>query len=181
MSIKSFLKITIFSFFFLLFCSNIGYDSTFNTPGKIEFIGDAGSPNVFVFNQWKFTEVELPDNDFTKVKLGLEINISSMSTEYKDLENSIRKKKDYFYVKKFPKATVSIDGASKLEDGQYETKAMLTLKGKTRPVTLTFSVSEEAPYVVTGSGIVRRKLFGFKGKGPKWEVPVNFEVTLPEL
>lgn len=164
----------------LLFLSSfIGYEKSGETPGKIEFIGDAGSPNVFVFKKWEFTRAEVPNDDMSQVKVDLSINTSSLDCDWKDLEKSVRKKKDYFYVKKFPEATVSIDEAELQSDGSYTTDAMLTLKGITKPVELNFTVSEEKPYVIKGSGIVKRKKFNFTGGGPKNEVPVNFEVTLP--
>ncbi|MEM1120724.1 MAG: YceI family protein, partial [Bacteroidota bacterium] len=103
----------------------------------------------------------------------------SLTTDWKDLESNIRKKKDYFYVKKFPKATIEIDGATPTADGQYTTEAMLNLKGIRKPVTLTFTITDQAPYRVVGQGVIERKIFNFKGKGPKWEVPVNFDVVLP--
>jgi len=159
--------------------SFVGYDTGEDTPGTIEFIGDAGSPNKFVFRKWQFTKVELPNDNFEQISIALEINTSSLQTASKDLESNIRNKKDYFYVKKFPTATVTIDGAKKQEDGSYKTNAMLSLKDKTKPVELHFTVSDKKPYVVKGSGVIIRQQFSFKGKGPKDEVPVNFEVTLP--
>lgn len=159
--------------------SFIGYDNgTIETPGTISFIGDAGSPNTFIFRKWAFTKVELPNDNFEEVNIALDINTSSLQTAWKDLEKNIRNKKDYFYVKKFPTATVSINGAKKQKDGSYITKAMLTLKGVTKPVDLQFTVSEEKPYVVKGSGVIIRQQFKFNGGGPKDEVPINFEVTL---
>ena len=163
----------------LFLSSFIGYDTRKDTPGVIEFIGDAGSPNVFTFNKWEFTRSEVPNDDFTQVKVDLTINTSSLDCAWSDLKKSIRKKKDYFYVKKFPEATVQIDGATLQDDGSYKTDAMLSLKGVTKPVALTFTVSEDKPYVIKGSGVIERDNFKFTGDGPKNEVPVNFEVTLP--
>lgn len=179
MKIKSILITCSFISLGLLLSSNIGYENAVNTPGRIEFIGDAGGPNVFVFNKWAFTKVAIPENKVENIQVELTINTSSLSTDWKDLETNIRNKKDYFYVKKFPEATVKINGAKAMENGQYTTDAVLTLKGKQKPVTLTFTISDTAPYQVKGSGIIQRKAFNFKGKGPKWEVPVSFDVVLP--
>lgn len=164
----------------LFLSSFIAYDDgTTEAPGKIEFIGDAGSPNVFVFRKWAIDEVKVPEGDLEKVKISLTIQTSSLETQWKDLEKNVRKKKDYFYVKKFPRASVSIDGAKRMEDGSYSTEAMLTLKGVTRPINISFSVSKTAPYQIKGSGIITRQKFKFTDDGPKDEVPVNFEITLP--
>ena len=164
----------------LFLSSFIAYDDgQAEAPGTIEFIGDAGSPNVFVFQKWQIDEVQVPDGNMEQVQLKLTIQTGSLKTQWKDLEKSIRKKKDYFYTKKFPRATVTIDGAKKMEDGSYTTKALLTLKGITKTVDLNFTASETAPYQIKGNGLITRQKFNFTGGGPKDEVPVNFEVSLP--
>lgn len=165
----------------LFLSSFIAYDDGTNeAPGLIEFIGDAGSPNVFVFRKWALDEVKIPQGDLEKVQIKLTIQTGSLETQWKDLEKNIRKKKDYFYAKKFPRATVSINGAKKMKDGSYTTAAMLTLKGITKPVTLSFTASDTAPYHIKGNGIITRQNFKFTGGGPKDEVPVNFEIELPK-
>ena len=161
--------------------SFVCYESNENTPGTITFIGDAGSPNVFTCNKWQFTRIEMPEDKVENLHVELEINTSAISTSWKKLENSIKKKKDYFYIKKFPKATVIISGATANADGTYTAPAQLSLKGITQTVPLTFTISNEKPYVVKGSGIVQRRAFNFYDDGPKDEVPVNFEVTLETL
>ncbi|GAB5551609.1 MAG: hypothetical protein Sapg2KO_12000 [Saprospiraceae bacterium] len=164
----------------LFLSSFIAYDDgTSEAPGLIEFIGDAGSPNVFVFRKWTLDEVKIPEGDLEQVQIKLSIQTGSIETQWKDLEKNIRKKKDYFYAKKFPRATVSINNARKMEDGSYTTVAMLTLKGITKPVPLSFTASETAPYQIKGSGVITRQNFKFTGSGPKDEVPVNFEIALP--
>lgn len=150
-----------------------------DSPGTIQAIGNAGSDNIFTFQKWKYTSFEMPDDNIENIKLGVEINTSSLTCDWKDLEKGIRNKKDYFYVKKFPTATIAIDGATPIGDGQYKTTAMLTLKKRTKPVELTFRISDTKPYQVKGTGMIIRQKFGFNGGGPKDEVPVLFEVELP--
>jgi len=165
----------------LFFLSSfVGFENgDFETPGTLTFIGDAGSPNLFTFNRWSIESADVPDGDFTNVKAEIVIDAGSFSADWKDLENSIRKKKDYFYVKKFPKASVKINGATLNDDGSYSTEASVTLKGKTKKVDLHFTVSETAPYQIVGGGVIQRRQFGFSGDGPKDEVPVNFDFTFP--
>ncbi|MEM9985192.1 MAG: YceI family protein [Bacteroidota bacterium] len=174
-------KLIIASISALLLCSFtlVGVGERDSAPGLIQAIGDAGSPQVFTFEKWEFTEASMAEGKIENIQLAIEINTSSLTCDWKDLQNNIRKKKDYFYVKKFPTAKVVIDGATRQADGSYTTEAMLTLKKKTKPVTLTFSISEEAPYQVKGEGLIIRQDFGFTGGGPKDEVPINFDVTLP--
>jgi len=146
------------------------------SPGIIQAIGDAGSPQVFTFQKWKFTKAEMPENKIENIQLEIEINTSSLTCDWKDLQRNIRKKKDYFYVKKFPKAIVSINGTEAIEGQKYKTQATLTLKKYTKPVELTFTVEGNQ---VKGEGVITRQDFGFTGGGPKDEVPISFEVTLP--
>lgn len=164
-----------------IFCSAfIGIGTIGETPGEIHFIGDAGSPNDFIFEKWKFTKVDLPEGRVEAIVVELEINTSSIRTDWKELEKNIRKKKDYFYVKKFPTATVSINGAERLENNRYRTSAILTLKGVTKPVALNFTISDSPPYRIEGEGVVMRSDFKFTGGGPKEEVPIRFDVVLPD-
>jgi len=154
----------------------VGYETNAETPGTIEFIGDAGSPNVMTFARWEFTHAAIPDGDIEAIKVELAINTSSLQASWKDLQKSLKKKKDYFYIKKFPTASIRIEGAKKQEDGRYLTDALLTLKGITQAVPLTFSI--EGNHVI-GEGVVMRREFNFTGDGPKDEVPVSFDVYLP--
>lgn len=149
------------------------------TPGILTAIGDAGSPNIFVFERWHFAEITMPDDDPTMIQATIDIDLTSVVCDWKDLEASVKKKKDYFHNKKFPKATVKINSAVMLEDGSYETQALLALKGVEETVSLNFTISEEKPYVITGSGVINRRVFRFSGDGPKDEVPISFEATLP--
>lgn len=158
--------------------SSDSYTYTGETPGTLTAIGDAGSPNVFTFERWHFANFEMPDGDPTQVKATIEIDVTSAICDWKDLQASVLKKKDYFFTRKFPTAQVNIDGASATEDGQYTTEALLTLKGIEKPVTLTFSISDEAPYTIEGEGVIMRRSFNFYGDGPKDEVPIAFTAVV---
>lgn len=150
-----------------------------DTPGLIQAIGNAGSDQIFTFKKWAFTKVEMEDDKIENINLELVINTSSLSCDWKELEKSIKKKKDYFFIKKFPKATVKIDGASANENGTYTANAILTLKKYTKAVPVTFTISDTRPYEVKGTGVITRQDFGFTGGGPKDEVPIKFAATLP--
>ena len=173
------LILTLLVFTFFAFTS-IERSAPPSPPGVIEVIGDAGSPNIFTFRDWSITSLEIPEDKIENISLTVEIKTGSLSCSWKDLEKNVKKKKDYFHVKKFPRATISINGAEARQDGSYKTSAMLTLKGFTKPVELTFTVTESSPYKVVGEGVIQRSQFGFTGGGPKEEVPVHFEVVLPD-
>ncbi|MEM7103023.1 MAG: YceI family protein [Bacteroidota bacterium] len=149
------------------------------TPGTLTATGDAGSPNVFTFNKWGFTEVRIPEGNVEKIYAEILIYTGSATTGYKELEKNILKKKDYFYVDMFPKASVVIDGATANADGSYTTEAELTLKGISNPITLNFTISDSKPYKVEGEGVIIRQNWGFTGGGPKNEVPVSLDAELP--
>jgi len=146
-------------------------------PGKIEFIGNAGSDNVFTVEKWAFTKIENPDQP-EKIRIEAVLDINSITCSWKELESSVKKKKDYFFTKKFPEAKVSINGATLLENGNYTTDALLELKGIRKIVPLEFSISKAAPYRVQAQGVVFRSAFKFSGDGPKEEVPVMIDVVL---
>jgi polyisoprenoid-binding protein YceI len=176
---KQIIAATIGAFILLSAFTQIGIGNTADTPGTLQFIGDAGQATTFTVEQWSFGKVEMKDDSVQNIYAEIEMNTSSINAGWKDLVDNIKKKKDYFYVKNFPKATVIINGAKKMEDGSYETDAKLTLRGIEKPVKLTFTISAEKPYKVKGSGTITRQDFGFTGGGPKNSVPVSFEATLP--
>lgn len=169
--------------FLISACSSTGNTNTNinwgTPPGSITAIGDAGSPNEFTFKQWRLTKAEIPNDNIEALQIEVQINTNSLTTEWKDLEKSIRTKRDYFNVAKFPLATVSINGAKAMGDGKYTCDALLTLKGISKNVPLTFSISDTAPYQVKGEGTIFRSKFNFNGGGPKEEVPVSFDLVLP--
>lgn len=177
--ILSFSALALLTLVSFSFTTDDAYFYEGETPGTLTAIGNAGSDNVFTFERWHFSSIEMPDNDPAQIKAVIDIDISSVVCDWKDLEASVKSKKDYFFVRKFPSASVSIDGATLQEDGRYQTEALLTLKGVEKAVTLNFSITEEAPYTVVGEGVLMRREFKFKGDGPKEEVPIAFEAVLP--
>lgn len=150
-----------------------------DVPGEISAIGDAGSPNKFTFERWEFTKAEMTDDKVENIHLEAEIDCTSLQCDWKDLLKSVKKKKDYFYVAKYPTAKVVINGAEAQQDGTFLTEAEVTIKKYTRKVPLTFTITDEKPYQVVGDGLLKRKKFGFTGGGPEAKVPVHFEAQLP--
>lgn len=148
-------------------------------PGVIQAIGNAGSEQIFTFKKWKIEKLDWTTGDYENIKLEVLIDCKSLSNDWKDLEKNIRKKKDYFYVKKFPTAKVIVNGAQKVSDQEYATDMELTLKGITKTVPVTFTVDASNNLKIKGSGKINRRKFKFTGGGPKDEVPLSFEITLP--
>lgn len=159
------------------------FEMTEEPPGRLEVIGYAGSERVFTFQKWKINKLEWTAGDFENIDIEILIDCKSLHHDWKDLKKSIRKKKDYFYVSKFPTATASVTSAKKTGDGTYKADMVLSLKGITKNVPITFNVTgtgtAEDPYKVTGAGELNRRKFDFYGNGPKNKVPVKFDITLP--
>ncbi|MEM7108378.1 MAG: YceI family protein [Bacteroidota bacterium] len=148
-------------------------------PGVLQAIGNAGSEQVFTFEKWKIEKLDWTPGDYEHIKLEVLIDCKSLSNDWKDLEKNIRKKKDYFYVKKFPTAKVVVEGAQKVSELEYTANMELTLKGVTKTVPVKFVVDAEDNLRISGSGEINRRKFKFSGGGPKNEVPLRFELTLP--
>lgn len=168
---------TISIFFFLNPDTHLIDKLPAEAPGRIEFIGDAGSQNVFTIQKWGFTKIEnahQPENILVEAIL----DMRSISCDWKDLEKGVKKKKDYFFTRKFPQATIAINGATLQADSTYHTMASVTIKNSTKKVPLVFSISATAPYSVQATGTIHRSLFKFTGNGPKEEVPIKVDAIL---
>lgn len=172
---SSFVALTII--FTLLYSASPLIEFPAEAPGTITFIGNAGSDNTFTVNNWKFDQLEnLADP--TNIKVAATLDMTSITTGWKDLEKNLHKKKDYFNSKKFNTSQVVIEGASLQEDGSYLAEATLSLKGVQRKVPITFTLTGSGPYQLEGKATVMRRKFKFTGNGPKDEVPVMISATL---
>lgn len=77
--------------------------------------------------------------------------------------DSTLKSADFFNVARFAEATYSARGFRALGDGQYAADGTLSLRGVSKPVTLTFTWTPGAQPVLTGKATVRRLEFGVGG------------------
>ena len=150
-----------------------------DAPGSLTFIGNAGGDNLFTVNSWKFTRVEHPDQP-EQIGITAVLDMKSITCDWKDLQKSLHKKKDYFYSKKWKTATINIDGAKMLTDSTYEAQAELEMRGITKSLPITFSISGggDLPYHVKADATVIRQTWGYTGGGPKDEVPVMIDADL---
>ncbi len=167
--ILAFIGITFFSFVEI---------REIDSPGTITFIGNAGGDNLFTVNDWKFTMLHYDPNDFTSLRASIEMNVASITCEWKELETSIVNKKDYFHVKKYPICTLDVNEIIDLGDGNFQAQATLGLRNKKKDVKIDFTRADDNPNRLLGGTTLIRQDFGFKGKGPKNEVPVSFDILL---
>lgn len=148
-------------------------------PGEITFIGTAGGPNVFTVKNWEYIKAEVPDGNMENIEVEIELDMTSIDTPWKDMLKSVKKKAAYFYVKKYPTASIKVSGAELVEGKTYKTNAMVQLKNIEKPVELTFTAKKKGKaYVIEGSGMIMRRDFKFNGDGPEEEVPVKFAISV---
>ncbi len=91
---------------------------------------------------------------------------------------------DWFDVAQYPRATFSSTDIHRKDGNAYEAVGTLNLRGVSRPVTLSFTLSVEGTKMhVQGHTRLLRSVFGI-GQGPwttgQWvalEVDVNFDIT----
>lgn len=148
-------------------------------PGVLTFIGNAGSDNLFTVERWKFDRLENLSNP-ENIGVTATLDMTSITCDWKDLEKNLHKKKDYFHSKKFNTAEVNIDGATRQADGSYLADATLKLKGVSKKVPISFTLTGEGPYALSANATINRRKFKFTGNGPENEVPVMIEATLGE-
>ena len=122
--------------------------------------------------------------DLTVGNIEIVIDTGALSATYADLKATLVTA-DWFDTKEFPKATFKANQFKQTGKNTYEAAGTLTIRDKSAPVTLIFSVEEITPNkrIVTGSTVIKRSTFGV-GQGEwasteeiKDEVTVNFKVA----
>lgn len=105
-------------------------------------------------------------SDFSKAKISLKIDSSSIFTNQEDRDNHLRSA-DFFETEKYPELVFEGTSFSRLDDENYKLKGNLTMKGVTREVTLDVEFgglmkdpwgNEKAGFSVTGK--LNRKDWG---------------------
>ncbi len=96
-------------------------------------------------------------------RLEVVIGLASAATGNADRDSTL-KTVDFFDVGRHAQARYTAVGFRRLPDGQYVADGTLELRGISKPVSLTFSWSEEAGKpVLTGRAVVPRLQFGVGG------------------
>lgn len=95
-------------------------------------------------------------------KLDVVIPLASASTANPDRDETLQGP-DFFDSERFPQARYTASGFRDLGDGRYATDGMLTLRGVSEPVTLTFSWTDDATPVLEGKATVQRLRFNVGG------------------
>lgn len=88
-----------------------------------------------VKGHFKNFDIEMEGEDFTKSKVTVSIDASSIYTNNEDRDTHL-KSGDFFDAEQYPKLTFTSNNIEKLEDDEYEMTGELSIKGQSKPVTL---------------------------------------------
>lgn len=145
--------------FALLFCLSV---SGFAQKSSIDFeIKNLGITVDGHFNT--FTITTAFNEDGILEKLSGKINVSSIETGIDSRDEHILKE-DYFNADKFQFITLQSTSITKKSDSKFSVKASLTIKGKTKIITIPVSVTKTSKnYKVTSSFEINRRDFDVGG------------------
>lgn len=103
-----------------------------------------------------FDPAQLNDSKVTII-----VDMNSLSTSYDDLTDTL-KTVDWFNMKLFPEAVFNAEKFTKTGDNQYEAAGTLTIRDRSQPVTLVFTMQQLTAdtAVVKGATTLRRTAFG---------------------
>lgn len=116
-------------------------------------------------------------------KVNISIDLASIDAGSKDANDEVVGKQ-WFNVKAFPAATFVSTAIKSAGGGKYEVTGPLTIKGKSQPVTATFTVKAEPAAATFDGSFVLKRIDYAVGEGP-WadvsmvanDVTVNFHVV----
>jgi polyisoprenoid-binding protein YceI len=121
---------------------------------------------------------EGPDDDFTKARGTIKIDVASLSTR-NDQRDTHLKSADFFDAEKYPYLTFSVTGIEMIDDENYRVRGDLTIKDTTRPIELNGTIEGRLPdpfggrerLGVSATGQVNRMDFGLNWDGVAGAVP----------
>lgn len=116
------------------------------------------------FSKFKGT-INFDPAQLNESKVNIIVDMNSLSTSYNDLTDTL-KNAEWFNLKVFPEAVFNAEKFTKTGDNQYEATGTLTIRDKSEPVTLVFTMEQPTAdtAVVKGSTTLRRTAFGI-GQG----------------
>ncbi len=129
------------------------------------------------FNRWE-GQFEGPDDDLTRARGILKVEVASLSTRNDQRDTHLRSA-DFFDAEKYPYMTFKVAGIDKLDEDNYKLRGELTIKETTRPVELTGTIEGRLadPFGgkerlgVSASGQLNRMDFGLNWDGLAGSVP----------
>ena len=124
-------------------------------------------------------------NQLEQSHIEITVDMGSVFTSYNQIANTL-KNNDWFDVKDFPKAIFKADKINKQGNNDYVANGSLTIKNKTMPIDVKFTVDNisQDKLKATGTTTIKRTAFDV-GQGEwadikevKDDVKVNFKLEL---
>ncbi len=130
------------------------------------------------FDRWE-GQFEGPDDDLTKVRGTIKLDVASLSTR-NDRRDTHLRSADFFDAEKYPYITFNVTRIEKVDQDNYKLRGDLTIKETTRPVELTGTIEGRVadPFGgkerlgVSASGQLNRMDFGLNWDGLAGSVPL---------
>ena len=147
---------------FYVFLIGIVFSVSSQNASKIDFkIRNLGVNVDGHFNTFSITTKYDTGGALTKLKG--EIKVNSIKTGI-DKRDKHLLKKDYFYTSKFPLITLESTLIKKMSSTEYQVKAKLTIKGKTKVITIPVSVENaKSTRKITSNFQINRQDFNIGG------------------
>lgn len=165
----------------------LGYAASWQiVPDKSTLTFTATQNNSPVTGQFKnFSgDIHFDPNQLATSQVDIVVDLGSVSTAYKEVADTLLTD-DFFDVKDFPKAEFKATQFTKLNDKTYQANGTLTIRNKTLPLILTFTLTQytDTNAIATGTALLKRTAFGV-GRGEwsntsniKDDVKINFTLT----
>src|SRR5438876_12230607 len=130
------------------------------------------------FNRWE-GQFEGPDDDLTKARGILRVEVASLSTRNDQRDTHLRSA-DFFDAEKYPYMTFKVTDIEHVDGDTYTVRADLTIKETTKPITLEATLEGRVadPFGgierlgVTAKGQINRMDFGLNWDGIVGAVPL---------
>ena len=121
---------------------------------------------------------ESPDEDFTKARGELKVEVASLESRSDQRDTHLRSA-DFFDAEKYPYITFKLTGIDPVDDENFRVKGELTVKETTRPITLDATVEGRMPdpfgaterVGISARGQLNRMDFGLNWDGLAGAVP----------
>lgn len=110
-------------------------------------------------------DIQFDPTKLESSRIMITVDLGSVNTSYKDVADAL-KSADWFDIKAFPQAVFKADKFKKISDKEYTADGSLTIRDKTAPVTVNFTLDEYSSTKthVTGNAMIKRTAFDV-GKG----------------
>lgn len=132
-------------------------------PDKSQISFTAVQNNAPIKGQFKTFSGDIlfsPD-DLANSKVDLSIDMNSVNTSFGAIADTL-KTAEWFHVKVFPNAKFTADRITKIDDKTYQADGNLTIRDKTTPASIQFSVKDlsSTQTEVIGKTTITRTRFG---------------------